>query len=512
MAEVEPGGRLDLAYGVTVVSSGVTGRTGEVVQGTDSGQPVRDAEPGTLPELLALEGLPEQGARILGTVAESVGMRRELSIPLEDLASVSEPTGGTRGGNDAPYLDITVAAPFDDEGQVLLEVDDVGLVRWHVSTVAAEQTSSADRADAVQTFRVPVAQVEIGTSADRGPLAFGVRKVLHLLRFPVERAAARVATLGVGWWEGRHRGYGLRRATPEYFARATEEAAGGGVEIGSDWLVANADEPILLLVHGTFSVGHSAFAGLAADHELRQRFDREYGGRVLLFDHPSVHVDPVANVGWLLDRLPTDRAATFDVIAHSRGGLVARQLASPALAAAAGRPAPVVRRVVHVATPNSGTVLASKDRLGDLLDVFTNLVTLFFEETTGAVLAGVLEVVKQVAVGVHGGLEGLAAMDPATEALQRLNGQIAGDQVFAIASNFQPAGASLPIRALDTLTDAMFGEPNDLVVPTEGVYNAGAYTVTRQYNASGCQPPVSHSGYFADPDVRRQLDQWLLRA
>ena len=86
-----------------------------------------------------------------------------------------------------------------------------------------------------------------------------------------------------------------------------------------------------------------------------------YGGRVVVFDHPSVHVDPDANVRHLLELLPPDRPAVVDVVAHSRGGLVARRLDAAQPAAAAGRPAPVVRRLIHVATPNAGTCATPSD-------------------------------------------------------------------------------------------------------------------------------------------------------
>src|SRR5262249_55581190 len=128
--------------------------------------------------------------------------------------------------------------------------------------------------------------------------------------------------------------------------------SGTGDPVTPDWFAASAGQPVLLLVPGTFSVGHGTFAGLGADADLLARWWSAYDGRVLAFDHPSVHVDPRDNARWLLSQLPDDRRVVLDVIAHSRGGLVARQLSAKDLADEAGRPAPVVRRLVHVATPN----------------------------------------------------------------------------------------------------------------------------------------------------------------
>jgi hypothetical protein len=504
MTELQPGGLVELEHGVRVQSVGVGGRADEVTVGPTAGQPVRDAEPDGLPELLEGMGVPGHGAAVLGAAAENAGMRRQLSVPLDDLTAPPTSTG-QRGDEDTAQLLVSVPTPEEDEGQALLEIDDTGVLRWHFA-VEAEAGGGVDRAEDTQTFRVPIGQFDVDSGGERGILSYGVRKVLHLVRFPVERAAGAAATAGVGWWERRHRAYGLHRASAAYFAGAADPVPDG-------WFAAAAGQPVLLLVHGTFSVGRSAFAGLGADRELLGRWAQRYGDRIAVFDHPSLHVDPAENVRTLLSMLPADGEIVVDIVAHSRGGLVARQLGAKELAAAGGRPAPVIRRLVHVATPNAGTVLASKKRLGDLLDVFTNVVSLFTDEGSGTVVAAVLEVVKQVAVGALGGLGGLAAMDPDGAYLQAIDSLPAGPAgVHAMTSNYHAAGASVPVRVLDVLTDALFGAPNDLVVPTEGVYSAGTYLIDKPFDLSGRSPAVAHTGFFREPEVRRQLDRWLTAA
>jgi hypothetical protein len=181
-----------------------------------------------------------------------------------------------------------------------------------------------------------------------------------------------------------------------------------------------------------------------------------------------------------------------------------------ALARVTGRPAPVVRRLVHVATPNAGTVLASKDRLESLLDVFTNLFSLLPDETVSVAVEGVLEVVKQVATGVLGGLDGLAAMDPQDASLRHLNDATPspGVNVYAVTSDFEPAQASLAVKALDLVVDPLFGAANDLVVPTQGVYRAGSYVVDEPFLVPAASA-VSHTRFFRDAEVRRRLAAWL---
>lgn len=515
MADFGRDEELDLEYGVRIRAVQVSGTAGEISRAPTAGSPVRDAAPGTLPEALDAAGQPAAAAEILGAAAERAGMRRELTLPLADLALPPRGVGRDRDGADTPHIELTVPAPAGDEGQVVLEIDDTGMARWHLpvtptggATGGAEGGVVGDRASPVQTFRIPVEELDIPGApvTDRGVLGFGLRKVLHVIRFPVETLAAQAGEFAVAWWERRHRPYGLGLVTP-----ATVRLPLDPSPVPAARLDELSDKPFLLLVPGTFSRGRTAFDGLAADPTGFAELYRRYDERVLMFNHPTLHVDPDANVAWFLDQLPDRVPLTFDVLCHSRGGLVGRQLSAKVLADRARRPAPVIRRLVHVATPNAGTVLASPGKWNTLLDVFTNLLALFPDSPGGVALEGVLEVVKQVATGVLGGLEGLAAMDPAGDYLRALN-QGAGrhdGSVYAVASDFEPTGsASLAVRALNFMADPMFGSGNDLVVPTDGVYRAGGYTVDQHVvvpMASG----ISHGTYFADAGVRRILAEWL---
>ena len=87
---------------------------------------------------------------------------------------------------------------------------------------------------------------------------------------------------------------------------------------------------------------------------------------VIAFDHPTLATGPDENVDWLarwLAEVPSE--VTFDVVAHSRGGLVGRVLAERA--ADVGLSGKVtVRNFVMVASPNAGTVLALRKTHGSL--------------------------------------------------------------------------------------------------------------------------------------------------
>ncbi|WP_344647541.1 DUF7379 domain-containing protein [Cryptosporangium japonicum] len=500
MPELEHDHELELADGVRISSSGVSAVVGAL------------RRPGAARGLLAddLSGAAAPLAPLLG----AAGMRVVLGVPLDEIAVSARGFTG-----ETPYVEVAVSAPGPDEGQVVLEVDDVGLVRWHVDVGAvATAAAIADgagtpprgvapvRAGLEQVFRVPVRQDD-----RRALVGFGIRKVLHLIRFPIEAAAAAAGQVVVGWWENRHRPHSLTLVTPETLADVPPP---GGVPTAR--LAELADQPFLLLVHGTFSTIRSGFAGLARPGDGPGLADlvARYDGRVLGFDHQTLHVDPSVNARWLLERLPRDRPVTLDLLTHSRGGLVGRLIADPGLAREVGVPAPNVRRLIHVGTPNDGTVLASPKRWTTLLDVFTNLLSVLPEEVSTATVESVIELVKQIATGVFTGLAGLTAMDPGNPAVTDANRRPIGGAVRgagwvrAVASDFTPADGDLRRKALNAIVDPFFGAGNDLVVPTRGVYEAGEYRVADPFVVP-TPSTVVHTAFFADARVRAKLGEWL---
>ncbi|GAA3385551.1 DUF7379 domain-containing protein [Cryptosporangium minutisporangium] len=524
MPELERDNEVELAYGVRLRSSGVSATVGDVRQAPTATRPVRGV---VADELLGDSG--DAVARLL-PVVEAAGMRTVLAVPLDDVQVPPTPFGGVRAlTGEENYVELSVPGPDPDEGQVVLEVDEVGLVRWHIDVeAAATAVAIADngtalaargvapvRAGIEQTFRIPIVQLDQGGvgGQQRGFLGFGVRKVLHLIRFPIEAAAAAVGKAVVGWWEDRRRPHALSLVTPESLGDVPPPDG-----VSAARLAELADKPFLVLVHGTFSTIRSGFAGLnrsgGGQPDLAELVAR-YEGRVLGFDHQTLHVDPTTNADWFLRRLPTDRPVTLDLLTHSRGGLVGRRIADPALAAAAGVPTPDVRRLIHVGTPNGGTVLASPKRWTTLIDVFTNLFSMLPEEVATPTAEAVIELVKQVATGVFNGLAGLTAMDPGNPAVTAANAQVFGGgasgaagAVRAITSDFTPAAEDLRLRALNAIVDPFFGTGNDLVVPTQGVFEAGDYRVTDPFVVQS-PSAVVHTAFFSDVRVRAKLGEWL---
>ena len=267
----------------------------------------------------------------------------------------------------------------------------------------------------------------------------------------------------------------------------------------------------LLLVHGTLSRAHTAFGGLspATVAELCRR----YGDRVFAFDHYTMSEDPIQNVRWLVEQIPDGSQLDFDILCHSRGGLVSRVLAERQSEFSLGSRHIAVNRIVFVATPNSGTILTDSQYMGDLLDTYTNLLKFF--PTTGVteVLEGVVTVAKMLAVGAVGGLPGLQSMLPGGSFLHGFDTAPKGGSTYhALTSDYEPTAPGLKDWAVNRLTDKIFQKAaNDLVVPTLGVYEANGSSCFPIPNPHVFPPErgISHSGYFADPEAQELILGWL---
>ena len=141
-------------------------------------------------------------------------------------------------------------------------------------------------------------------------------------------------------------------------------------------------EPALVLIHGTFSQTAGTFGKLWTQYPqlVASLFDR-FHDRVFALDHPTLGASPIANAITLAKAASAQ--ARLHLLTHSRGGLVAETLArvcaNPDLTnmdlfADDGASADelkelaklvkdkgiVVERVVRVACPARGTLLASK--------------------------------------------------------------------------------------------------------------------------------------------------------
>jgi len=251
--------------------------------------------------------------------------------------------------------------------------------------------------------------------------------------------------------------------------------------------------PLLVLIHGTFVETCSTFGKLWAEHphSVAQLFD-SYADRVYALDHPTLGQSPLANAMTLVSALPN--GARLHLVTHSRGGLVAEVLARvcaqreigaadlgffaadgyaaqrqelQALAAEIRRRDIHVERVVRVACPARGTLLASK-RLDAYVSVLKWSLELAGLPVVPELLGFLAEVARRRADPAL--LPGLAAMLPDTPLIDWLNAAedpIAGD-LRVVAGDLQ--GDSIASWLKTLLADAYYWTDNDVVVQTRSMY------------------------------------------
>ncbi len=140
-------------------------------------------------------------------------------------------------------------------------------------------------------------------------------------------------------------------------------------------------KPNLLFLHGTFSNALSAYKELATargsnGQTLLDSVADIYQDRIFAFDHFTVSKQPRENAQDLLDALPPGEHV-FDVVTHSRGGLVLRHLVELKGDFGPAASKVKIRRVALVASPNEGTPLATPARFDLFITWISNVLDIF---------------------------------------------------------------------------------------------------------------------------------------
>jgi hypothetical protein len=354
-----------------------------------------------------------------------------------------------------------------------------------------ESASRGAKQAASARFAVDVRSVDVGTGR-RGAVSQAIKGILIKIgKAAGDKAASWLlpklaAVFEKAAWEKSW-------LTEGWFQVTGDTLASGTLRPGSP----NSTERTLLFLHGTFSHAASAFGALAQGGFF-DRVAAIYADRIFAFNHFTVSRTPLENARMLLADLKGP--VTFDVITHSRGGLVLRTLVECAadLGAAAGNFK--LGRAVLVASPNDGTPLASPQRWQDTVGWVANLLELFPENpfTTGAefVANGIVWLARHAS----GDLPGLHSMDPNGEAIADIQGPPGppASAYSALVSNYNPS-ANVLSRMIDAGVDQFFQTANDLVVPSEGGWRVDHSGVTYiPADRIGCFGP---GGNLANPDV-----------
>jgi hypothetical protein len=317
-------------------------------------------------------GLPASTEALIAALADS-GL---VLVDTVDLVPRRAEAGGPRAGSTPRGSDqlAPVRVELDlargDDGVVLLECD--GVYSWHFPVHPAAGPGPAAAERRTVAFDIDVQAKRAGdprlpAQADRRS-ATADRDAARALvfRFAVPAALENgIATLE------EHVQPGLLHFTD--------------ADVGSwrrfetlDQLRLPTDRPVrvLLFLHGTFSSTVGTFGALAIDENGREFLRTAISAydAVIGFDHRTLSLDPRQNAMELLERFRQHRPGTelaIDVVAHGRGGLVARSLAEEVLPG--GGWLGGVDIAIFVAATNAGTRLAESARWHETLDLYTNL-------------------------------------------------------------------------------------------------------------------------------------------
>ncbi len=441
---------------------------------------------------------------------DGAGMETTHVVELQaaELPGADGGTGSDRaGGGDAGAIELDVPQPSRGFEQAILSVDERGVTTWSFAP-PAERGPDVRGGSGTRTFtirRTPGAPPEPGTQSDRSIFGEAGKHVLKVIAFPVGQALGRVANSYLDQWEVEHQGYGVRDYTTDNYT-----APAAYFDDDSLRWEKLAKGRTLLFVHGTFSRAHGAFNDLPL--AAMTKFQEMYEGRVIAFDHQSISRSPMENIDWLLERIPDGLTIDFDIICHSRGGLVSRSLAERT------DPMPGTRQIrVHrtalVGAVNNGTILADVSHWNDLVDTLStvlNTVGIAVGDTVDLVLS----FVRQIAVAAYPELRGLSAMVPSGDFLKELNGRPRGqNEYLAIASNYEPTDRQLKSFFRDVVTDKLFdGGPNDSMVRIDSVCGSsvkGAFATVDEQLLLDETRGIEHARYFGTPEVSDRLIAWL---
>ncbi|MCU0673787.1 MAG: CHAT domain-containing protein [Myxococcota bacterium] len=298
-------------------------------------------------------------------------------------------------------------------------------------------------------------------------------------------------------------------------------------EPGIEFALDGADgKPTLVLLHGTFSNPMGSFAPLVARGtnglELTELGKGVFGGygRVIAYSHRTLGESPVDNAIELLNQLSDAKVRQFDILSHSRGGLIADLLLACGcrrpevpqsivpLAKAMGNV--VIGRVARVAAPANGTALAGA-ALPKALEVLFNALKFAIgldDPVTRYVRDVILAVVRHGLSEEHA--PGLAAMNPTSELVEFLRSRSpsAVPTLFLgaeLRGSWHPKGWIH--KAAAAAAFLLHRQPNDLVISSESMRGG----VPRLDVVEAIVPTrdVWHVGYFGSPSFQKRLEDFL---
>jgi CHAT domain-containing protein len=438
-------------------------------------------------------GVSRGGVR---TDAGPPGLPPEFLTPASRVADeiVLEPAQRTRGGDaGSDVIDLTCDVRPAHTAMLAVRLPS-GALTFHRPL---QTTTRAAFGPSTARFQVAVRR----SAATRGFLGQVLKViVIEIAKISADKALSLALPKLAAAYE---RATWKKRGLKEGWLRVTKKTLAAGVLEAARPV---SPERSLLLVHGTFSNAAAGYRALA-DSAFFDRVAAAYSDRIFAFDHFSVSRTPEENARMLLEGLP-EQTTTFDVVAHSRGGLVLRNLVERSMQFGPLGRRFKLGRAVLVASPNEGTPLATPKRWEETVGWIANILEILPDNpfTTGS--AFVANGLVWLANHASGDLPGLHSMDGDGEliaAIQTPPGPPA-DAYSALVANYHPTGDTLR-RLLDAGMDQFFGTANDLMVPSEGGWRVDRSTTSIPASRIACFGPggnlpadsVTHVSFFSQP-------------
>ena len=431
--------------------------------------------------------------------------------------------GGTVRLTARPGEDVVVMTIAGGPTLVLHPEDARDLLRAQSAGATRSAPGAAKSGDIVVSPQLGWPGLETGATrgATRGWLGQAVLSVIEVVTGTYKDPAATLAAAAVTAKVDGAVDEGVYPLPPD----ALPQALKGHVAKLASVPAASDGGPLLVLVHGTFVDTVSTFGKLWAQHpDVVRRLFAQYANRVYAFDHPTMGESPITNALALVKALPA--GARLHLLTHSRGGLVAEVLARAcgggalsadelapfadekyrrhrtdlqALVTLAQGKGLKIERVVRVACPARGTLLASK-RLDAYLSVLQWCLQLAGLPVVPQLVDFLHEVARRRADPAQ--LPGLEAMMPDSAVVTWLNAanETIPGELRVIAGDMQGDSVMSWVKTL--LTDAFYWTDNDIVVQTRSMYGGAP-------RAGGSAGPsasflldrganVSHFNYFAN--------------
>jgi len=307
-----------------------------------------------------------------------------------------------RGAAEVPYLDFWVPVAVDESYVVAIRHPS-GALTFHTGEFDMQRRGARAGRPNTMRFRIPL-RMTPDVTRRRGVISKGSKIIILRVAGAIADAALpKLATI----WEARS---WKVRGLAEGWLKVDSAGLKSGNLIPA--LPSGTETPsgrTLLLLHGTFSHAASAFKGLAGT-DFFARIQPLYGDQVFAVNHFTLSKTPEENAKDLIDRLPT-HPITFDVITHSRGGLVLRNLVERTNALGREAKRFDLHHAVLVASPNEGTPLATPTRWKETVGWIATLVDHLPDNPLTFAASWVSESIVWLAQRAAGGIPGLASMD-----------------------------------------------------------------------------------------------------